>query len=79
MGGLAFGVGVGTAAASFGRRPVFRSGEFVESLLEPARMGAFGLGQRLEPVCDLFETFFPRVARHARIYVGVFMRFAGDE
>ena len=77
MGGLASGVRVGTAAASFGRRSVFRSGEFVESLLEPDRVGAFGLRQRLEPVCDFFETFFPGV--HARVHVSVFVRFASDE
>ena len=41
-------------------------------------MGLLGLRQRLEPVGDLVEAFFARGLRHARIHVGVLVRFAGD-
>ena len=50
----------------------------VEGLLEAIRVRTLGLGQRLEPVGDLGETFFARLLRHARIHVAVFVRLAGD-
>ena len=46
--------------------------------LEAAGVGAFGLGQGLEPVGDFVEAFVARGARHARIHVGVFVGLAGD-
>src|SRR5688572_18665709 len=50
----------------------------VQSLLETIRVRTLGLGQRLEPVGDLGESFFARLLRHARIHVAVFVRLAGD-
>ena len=41
-------------------------------------MRALGLGQRLEPVSDLVVTFITSIFRHARVHVGVLVRFAGD-
>jgi hypothetical protein len=37
-----------------------------------------GLGQRFEPVGDLVEAFVTRGLGHARVHVGVLVRFAGD-
>ena len=41
-------------------------------------MALFSFGKRFEPVCDFVETFLTGILHHARIHVGIFMRFAGD-
>src|SRR5688572_24088187 len=50
--------------------------EPVQRLLEAVGVRAFGLRQRLEPVRDLREAFFPRRLRHTRVHVGVLVRLA---
>src|SRR5258708_15277592 len=50
----------------------------VERLLEAVDMRLPGLGERLEPVGDLVETFLAGNAGHVRIHVGVFVGLAGD-
>ena len=41
-------------------------------------MRTLGLGQGLEPIGNLVETFFPSRLGHTRIHVGVLMGLAGD-
>jgi len=57
-------------------RSAARSTDFREQGLETSGMGLFGLGQGLEPVRDLGEAFVARVLGHARVHIGVLVRFA---
>src|SRR6185312_9210905 len=52
--------------------------ERVERLLEASGMALFRFRESLEPVGDFIETFRARGLGHARIHVGVFVRFARD-
>ena len=52
--------------------------EFVERLLETSGMRTFGLGEGLEPIGNLVETFITGFAGHSRIHIGVFMGLAGN-
>src|SRR5688500_12594838 len=51
--------------------------ERVQGLLEAIGVRALGLGEGLEPVCDLVELLPARGFRHAGIHVGVLVRLAG--
>src|ERR1700739_4096592 len=59
------------------RMEPFRS-KRVERPLEAGGMRLPGLGERLEPVCDLVEAFLAGDASYARIDVDVFMGLTGD-
>src|SRR5690606_1100160 len=50
----------------------------VERLLEAIRVRTLRLRERLEPVCDLVESFFACLLRHAGIHVRVLVRLARD-
>src|SRR5580704_158432 len=50
----------------------------VERLLEAAGVAFLCLRQGLEPVRDFVEAFVACRARHARIHVRIFVRFAGN-
>ena len=46
--------------------------------MKAAGVGLLGLGERLEPLGNLVETFLACRPGHARIHIGVFVRFAGN-
>src|SRR5690348_11120118 len=52
--------------------------ERVERLLETAGVRLLRFCERLEPLGNLLEAFLASRPGHARIHVGVFVRFAGN-
>src|SRR5438552_66611 len=52
--------------------------DLLETLVEPARVRLFRLGERLEPLGELGEALLPRGLGHARVHLRVLVRLARD-
>ena len=53
-------------------------GQSVQRLLKTIGVRALCLGQRFKPVGDFTKAFVARRLGHARVHIGVLVRFAGD-